>query len=223
MKSTLVRSALPLAFLCSAALAQTGSVPSAPTPGGSAAAPVASAPAGATKIGIINIQQAIALTNEGKRDIDALEKKFDPKRVELQSLNKEVEDLQKQLDSQGSKLNDEARNNLVKSIETKRKTLQRQAEDAQNDYQGQQQELVNRVGTKLMETLDKYAKANGFSMIIDVSGPQNPILWAQPNVDVTQQVAAAYNAASPVAATPARPATASSNPKPAAPSATSPK
>ena len=189
MKRTIASIALPLALLCAGAFAQTAATPSAAAP--AAAAPAATAaPAGPSKIGIINIQQAIALTNEGKRDIEGLEKKFDPKRQELQGLNKEVEDLKKQLDSQGSKLNEEARSNLVKSIESKQKTLQRQAEDAQNDYQGQQQELVNRVGTKLMEALDKCAKANGFSMIIDVSGPQNPILWAQPNVDVTQQVAA---------------------------------
>jgi Skp family chaperone for outer membrane proteins len=222
MKRTIASIALPLALLCAGAFAQTAATPSAAAP--AAAAPAASAaPAGPSKIGIINIQQAIALTNEGKRDIEGLEKKFDPKRQELQGLNKEVEDLKKQLDSQGSKLNEDARSNLVKSIESKQKTLQRQAEDAQNDYQGQQQELVNRIGTKLMEALDKYAKANGFSMIIDVSGPQNPILWAQPNVDVTQQVAAAYNATSPITAPAARPATASSNPKPAAPSASTPK
>ena len=218
MKRTIASIALPLALLCAGAFAQTAATPSAAAP--AAAAPAATTPAGPSKIGIINIQQAIALTNEGKRDIEGLEKKFDPKRQELQGLNKEVEDLKKQLDSQGSKLNEEARANLVKSIESKQKSLQRQAEDAQNDYQGQQQELVNRVGTKLMEALDKYAKANGFSMIIDVSGPQNPILWAQPNVNVTEQVAAAYNASSPIAAPAARPATASSNPKPAAPSAT---
>lgn len=181
------------------------------------------APAGPAKIGIINIQQAIALTNEGKRDIEALEKKFDPKRQELQTLNKDIEDLKKQLDSQGSKLNEDARNTLVKSIETKQKSLQRQAEDAQNDYNGQQQELVNRVGTKLMQELDKFAKTNGYSMIIDVSGPQNPVLWAQPNVDVTQQVAAAYNASSPASAPAAHPATASSKPAPATPSNISPK
>ncbi len=224
MKRTIASIALPLGLLCAGAFAQTAATHSAAAPAAAAPAPASSmAPAGPSKIGIINIQQAIALTNEGKRDIEGLEKKFDPRRQELQSLNKEVEDLKKQLDSQGSKLNDEARNNLVKSIETKQKALQRQAEDAQNDYQGQQQELVNRIGTKLMEALDKYAKANGFSMIIDVSGPQNPILWAQPNVDVTQQVAAAYNATSPIAAPAAHPATASSNPKPAAPSASTPK
>jgi outer membrane protein len=223
MKRTIASIALPLALLCAGAFAQTAATPSAAAPAAAAPAPSAAPPAGPSKIGIINIQQAIALTNEGKRDIEGLEKKFDPKRQELQGLNKEVEDLKKQLDSQGSKLNEDARSNLVKSIESKQKTLQRQAEDAQNDYQGQQQELVNRIGTKLMEALDKYAKANGFSMIIDVSGPQNPILWAQPNVDVTQQVAAAYNATSPIAAPAARPATASTNPKPAAPSASTPK
>ena len=219
MKSTFARIVTPLALLCATAFAQTAATPGAAAP----AAAATTAPAGGVKIGIINIQQAIALTNEGKRDIEGLEKKFDPKRQELQGLSKEVEDIQKQLDTQGSKLNDEARNNMVKSLETKRKSLQRQAEDAQNDYQGQQQELVNRIGTKLMEALDKYAKANGFALIIDVSGPQNPVLWAQPNVDVTQQVAAAYNATSPVAAPAARPATASSTPRPAAPSAPAPK
>ena len=121
MKRTIASIALPLALLCAGAFAQTAATPSAAAP--AAAAPAATAaPAGPSKIGIINIQQAIALTNEGKRDIEGLEKKFDPKRQELQGLNKEVEDLKKQLDSQGSKLNEEARSNLVKSIESKQKT-----------------------------------------------------------------------------------------------------
>jgi len=116
--------------------------------------------------------------------------------------------MQDQLKTQGDKLNDEARNKLVKDIETKQKSLQRQLEDAQGEYQGAQGELVNRIGGKLMEVLDKYAKANGYSMILDVSNPQSPVLWAGASSDVTQEIANAYNAQSSVpapASTPSAP------------------
>ena len=53
------------------------------------AAPAAAAPAptasAATKVGIINIQAAIVNSNEGQRDFESLQKKFDPKRAELEN------------------------------------------------------------------------------------------------------------------------------------------
>jgi outer membrane protein len=181
-------SLLALAVLASAAFAQT------------TAAPAAAAPAGPAKIAIIDIQKAIVATNEGRRDLEALQKKFEPKQAELQNLNKEVTDLQNQLKTQGDKLNDDARNNLAKSIESKQKTLQRNFEDAQADFQGQQNEVVNRIGQKLMETLDKFAKTNGYTVVLDVSTPQSPVLWANPSTDVTATVVELYNASSGVAA-----------------------
>jgi outer membrane protein len=205
MKRTLERFVLPLVLVSVAAIAQT-SAAAAP------ASPAETAPS-TTKVGIINIQRAIVLTNEGKRDLDALEKKFAPKQTELQSLQKEIASLQDQLKTQSDKLNDDARAKMVKDIESKQKTFQRNAEDAQNDFQSQQGELVNRIGQKLMEVLDKYAKEHGFSMIVDVSTQASPVLWAAANTDVTQEIATAYNAQSNVPA----PAT-----TPAAPSATRP-
>src|SRR4051812_17532333 len=182
-----------MVLLSVTALAQTGSA--APTP------PATTGSTGTgTKVGIINIQQAIMLTNEGKRDLEALDKKFEPQRTTLQNLQKEVQGMQDQLKTQGDKLNEEARAKLVRDIETKQKSLQRQLEDAQSEYQGAQGELVNRVGGKLMEVLDKYAKSNGYSMILDVSNPQSPVLWASAPIDVTQEIATAFNATSNVPA-----------------------
>jgi len=194
MKRTLARVVLPV-LLSVTALAQTGNAAPA-----AAAAPTTSAPTSSSKVGIINIQQAILLTNEGKRDLEALDKKFETPRTNLQNLQKEVADMQNQLKTQGDKLNDDARAKLAKDIEAKQKTLQRQLEDAQGDYQQQQGELVNRIGGKLMEVLDKYAKEKGYSVIVDVSNPQSPVLWASASTDVTQDIASAYNAASGVAA-----------------------
>ena len=161
------------------------------------AAPAASA---TTKVGIVNIQAAIVNSNEGQRDFETLQKKFDPKRTELESLNKEVDELQKKFNTQGDKLNDEARGDLLKQIDAKKKTLQRNYEDANTDIQAQQNEIANRIGQKLVEVLDKYAKDNNFTLILDVSGQTSPVLWAASSVDITKAVVEAYNAQSGVAA-----------------------
>ncbi len=203
MKRTFVSTALLAVILTMSAVAQAGAAkPAADTPSTSTAAPT-----GPTKVGIIEIQQVIAATNEGTRDLEALQKKFEPKRTELQNLSAEVDSLQKQLTTQGDKMNEDARNNLVKSIENKKKTLQRSGEDAQADYQQQVNELLNRLMQKMGPVIDKYAKDHGYTLIIDASNPQTPLIWAAPSVDISKPIVDAYNAQSGVPAPASTPGT----------------
>lgn len=203
------------------ALAQTAR-PAAPTP----APAQTQAPAGPspTKVGIINIELAIVGSNEGQRDFAALQKRFEPKQNELVALNKEVEDLKKQLNVQGNTMNDDARASLVKNIELKQKNLQRTAEDAQTDFQNQQKELANQIGRKILTVLDRYAKDNGFAVILDVSNPQSPVLWAGVSTDVTKAIVDAYNVESKVPPPPPAPAAGTTGARrPAAPPPTTTK
>ena len=85
--------------------------------------------------------------------------------------------------------------------------MQRSYEDANTDIQAQQNEIANRIGQKLVEVLDNYAKSNDFTLVLDVSGQASPVLWAASSVDITKAVVAAYNVKSGVAA-PVRPAAA---------------
>jgi outer membrane protein len=216
MSNMFARLLLATALLSMTALAQTNSA--APVP----------APAGGTKIGIITIQDAIVATNEGQRDFEALAKKFEPKRTELKGLSDEIETLKKQLNAQDSKLNDDARASLVKSIESKQKTLQRNQEDAQNDFQQQQAEIAQRILQKMGPVIDKYAKDNSLGLIIDASNPwpQGQVLWANESVNITKAIVDGYNAVSGVAApAPAAPSAAkpgATAPKPAAPKPATP-
>ena len=165
------------------------------------------------KIGVVDMQAAILSCNEGQRDFGALSQKFTPKKNEIDALTKEVNDLKSQYQTQQEKLNAEARDNLLKQIDTKQKTLNRTVEDAQGDAQGQQQEIVNRIGQKMYAVLEKYAKDNNYALVLDVAGQQNPVLWASEATNITPALVKAYNDQSGVAA-PAAP--------PAAPSATRP-
>ncbi|HZQ90328.1 MAG TPA: OmpH family outer membrane protein [Terriglobales bacterium] len=214
MKRTLTAFSLcAIVALSVTALAQGAA---ATSPGGAASAPPV-APSGSSKVGIINIQQAILASNEGRRDFEALAKKYEPRQAELQKENNEIDELKKQLNTQGDKMNDDAKNSLVKQIESRQRKLQQNAESFQSDAQAEQNDLANRIGQKLMTTLDKFAKENGYGLILDVSTPQSPVLWANvDSVDVTNAVVNAYNVQSGV---PAPPAAAPSATRPAAPAA----
>ena len=199
MKRTYVGTAVLALVLASVSLAQSS--PAAGTTPAAPATTAATAPAsGSVKVGIIDIQQAIVGTNEGARDFEALQKKFEPKRTELANLNTEIENLKKQLTTQGDKMNEEAHAALVKSIESKQKSLQRSAEDAQNDYQQQSNEIAQRILQKMAPVIDKFAKSNGYGLLLDSSNPwpQGPLLWATAGVDLTKTVVDAYNAQSSV-------------------------
>ena len=155
-----------------------------------------------TKIGVIDIQRAILATNEGRRDFEALTKKFEPKQVELKSLNDEVDNLKKQLTAQGDKLNEDERANRARTIQQKEKNLQRLLEDAQQDFQTQQGELAQRIGQKMIQVIENYARANGIALVVDGSNPQSGLIWAAEQTNISQQIVDAYNTQSGIAAPP---------------------
>ena len=225
MTSKFARFLMSTVFALSvAALAQTG-LPAAPSAAASnAAAPVAANATG-TRVGTVNVEQAIFATNEGQRDFEALSKKLEPKQTELKSQNDEVESLKKQLNTQGEKLNDDSRGTLVKQIEQKQKSLERSVQDARDDAQNQQNEIAQRILQKMGPMLVKYASDNGFGVIIDTSQPwpNGPVLWAGPAVDITRSVVELYNAQSGVPAPAAKPAATRPATSPAAkPASTTP-
>jgi len=198
------------------ALAQTGSAATPSSPAATPAAPSSAAPATTgtgTKVGAINIQEAIFGSNEGQRDLQGLQKKFEPKQNELKGQNDELEGLKKQLTAQQDKLNEEALATLKKQIEAKQKVFDRSVQDAQEDFGNQNQEIATRILQKMAPMIVKYSQENGFGMIVDTSKPwpQSNVLWWGETIDITKAVVDAYNVQSGVAA----PAAAA--PKPAAP------
>src|SRR5271169_2695192 len=201
-----------LVLVSMASLAQTGSA----TPSPAASTPAPAINQNNVKVGVIDMQGAIAGSNEGQRDFEALAKKFEPRRVELQKQNSDIEELKKQLSTQGDKMNPDAHEVLVKSIETKTKSLQRSAEDAQNEFQQQQNEIAQRILQKMAPVITKYVSDNGYGLLLDASAPwpQGPVVVATQSVDITRSVVDAYNAQSGVPAPPKTGAT-TTTPRPA--------
>ncbi len=182
-----------------------------------------------SKVGIINIQAAIIGTKEGQAAAKELEAKSAPKKRELEKLQADINGLKDKLGKLSSVGSDDQKNSLMREIDTKTKSFNRQVEDAQAELDQEQGRLLNELGGKVLAVLDKYAKDNGYSIILDVSAQNTPVMFAANGIDVTQEVVALYDknapagAGAPAAAPSAAPSVAPSAAKPAGTKPAAPK
>jgi outer membrane protein len=167
---------------------------------GSAAQAQSAAPGSASvgKIGVINVRQAIAGTAEGKQAGAELQSQFAPRQNELEALNKQINEVRGRLDAGQGKLNPEEAARLQREGETKARQAQRKQDEYQEDVNAAQAEVFDRIGRKMIDVLDRYARENGYVAILDTSAQNTPILFASTNIDVTQDIVRLYDQAYPV-------------------------
>jgi outer membrane protein len=174
-----------------------------------------------TKFGIIHIQNAIISTKDGQKAAADLTARFAPRKSELEKKQSTIAQLQDQLRKGSNTMSEEAKQKLMREIDQNTKSFNRETEDAQAELDQEQNKIMQELGQRVMAVIDKYAKDNGYALILDVSSQQTPVLYATNSIDITQDIIALYDKNSPSASS-AAPAT----PPPAAaakPAVTPPK
>jgi outer membrane protein len=167
------------------------------------------------KFAIINIQGAIISTKDGQKAAAELQQKMAPKKKELEQKQNDINAMQDQLNKGQNTLSDTAKNDLYKNIESKKKSLQREMEDAQADLEADQQKLLSQLGQKILAVIERYSRDNGFTMVIDVGSQNTPVIYASPSIDITKEIIELYDKSTASTSAPA-PAPTTSAPKPAA-------
>jgi outer membrane protein len=202
MKRSLSLVCMLASTLGASALAQTAAEPPS-APG----APAATAPAGPTKIAVIQFEAVVAQTNEGQRAFAELNTKFQPKQQQIKSESDEVDTLKKDMQTAGDKLSDAERQSRLRTIDEKEKTLQRNVEDARNDFSGEMNEKFSAIAQKVAGVMTRYAQENGYTLVLDAGSQQqqqaSPILWAAESTNISEAIVQAYNKQSGVPPQPA--------------------
>jgi outer membrane protein len=173
-----------------------------------------------SKVGVINIQQAIVSTKDGQKAAQDLQARFEPKSKEIEKRAADLQGLQQQYQKSSNTASEDQRARMAREIDQKQKALQRDNEDARAEIEQEQQKIINELGGRIMQVIDKYARDNAYTLILDVSSPQTPVLYMATGIDVTADIVKLYDAnapAPPPAAPAAKPAAMpTSAPKPAA-------
>lgn len=160
-----------------------------------------------TKIAIVNMRAAILGTKDGQKASQDLMAKVDPKRKEFATRQSEITQLEQQLEKGATVMSDGKREELARSIDEKKKRLQRDTEDAEEELQGDQQKMLQGLAQRMSAIVDKYAKDNGYALIIETSNPSTPVVYASSQVDITKEMIALYDKSAANGSSAANPST----------------
>src|SRR6202035_3386573 len=188
--------------------------------GGMQAQAAPGAAAAPTKIAVINVRNAIVATAEGKQAQAQLQSQFAPKQNELQGMQKQIEDLQRRLTEGARTLSDDEKTKMQRQGELLTRRLQRGNDDLNEELTAAQSEVVDGIGRKLLEVLDRYARENGYTAVLDTSAQASAVVYGSSQSDITQEIVRLYDQAYPVKSSSA--AGTSSAPKAPAPAAPAP-
>ena len=158
----------------------------------------AASPAGAGKVGVINIRAAIGNTAEGKQAQAELQSKFAPQQTEIENMNKQINDLRQRLAACEGKCSQDEIQRLTTQGQRLTAQFDRKNNEFNEDSNAALSEVIDRIGRKMVDVLDKYAGQNGYSVVLDSSAQNNPILFAASQIDVTQDIVRLYDQAYPV-------------------------
>ncbi len=148
--------------------------------------------ASAQKVAVINSQKAVLDTEEIKKAQTDLEAKFKPRQDKIVNLQKDLQNIQAQL--QSGKLNALGEQELNAEGQKKQRDLQRLQQDLQDDVNAERNDILQRSGTRMQEVVKKMAEEKGLDIVIDTT---NAVFY-KPAFDLTAEAVTAYNKAYPV-------------------------
>jgi outer membrane protein len=197
VKNRAFLSCFALALLCVAPAVKAQTNASNPPQGASA---------NANKVAVIRMQFAIVNTAAGKQASAEINSQFAPRRVEMDGIKKQIEDINKQLSTQASMLSEEEAAKKERMGKVLSDKLQRLGEELQEEGNAAEADAVDQIGKRMLDVVTRYAKENGYSLVIDGSNQQTMmVLYAATTADITDDVVNLYDKQYPVkaASTPA--------------------
>jgi outer membrane protein len=144
------------------------------------------------KVGIVNSQEILEKSIEGKKAIAQLEEKNRKTQQDLAKLDDQIRQLETKLNTQGLTMTQEAIISLSADLDRKRTERQRMAEDATKDMQELQQRLYLKIQNEVMPIINKLGQEKGLDLILDLRA--SGVLYFNPVVDLTSEVIRRYDA-----------------------------
>jgi outer membrane protein len=146
------------------------------------------------KVGVVNFQKAISDTAELKKAQNDLIAKFKPRQDELDKANRDLNDLQTQLQSTQGKLSPSAQADLEARAQRTQRLAERINQDLQDDVQKERDETIQRLGSRMTEVVKKLMGEKGLDAILDSSA----LVSFKDTLEITADATAAYDKAYPV-------------------------
>ncbi len=149
------------------------------------------------KIGVINSQEVLEKSAEGKRVIARLQERDKANQAALTKIDDDIRQLETKLNTQRLTLSEEALYQMNSDLQKKSTDRKRLAEDSYRDWQDLQLKLFNRVQSELIPIIEQLGKEKGMDIIFDLA--KSGAVYFNPVIDLTDEIIKRYDASKPTA------------------------
>lgn len=146
----------------------------------------------AIKIGVVNSQDVLERSAEGKRVMAQIQDKDKQNQDRLGTLDDEIRNLETRINTQRLTLTNEAMLQLSSDLEKKRTERKRFGEDSLREMQEFTGRLFQRVQTELLPIIEQVGKDKSLDVIFDLA--RSGAIYFNPTIDLTQEVITRYDA-----------------------------
>jgi outer membrane protein len=167
----------------------------------------AAAPAGPTKIGVVNITRLMQDSPHARAAQATLQTEFGSEEREIQTLTQSIQTRQEKLIKDQATMSQQQRDAAERDLRDSAIDLQAKQDKVQDKFTARRNEEMNKLQRAVLEEVQKYAQTNGFDLVL-----ADGVLYAGAALDITAPVLQALQARGPAVApaaapAPARPAT----------------
>jgi len=143
------------------------------------------------KIGVVDLQMAIASTKEGKAAKEKLEKMAKKKQEELDKKVETIKKLEEEMKKQMPLMSDAGKQEMLEKYRKQGLELQRLYMDNQTALAKEKGDLLEPILKKMGAVVQDIALSNGYTLIVDRS--DGAVLYYDPATDLTTEVIKRYN------------------------------
>ena len=144
------------------------------------------------KIGYVDMQKAVQSTKAGQKAKKELETEFEKRKKTLQAKEADLKKMGEDLEKKAMVLSDDVKAKKQKEFQTQMMEFQQNVQKNQTEIQEQERKLTEPILKKLSEVIDDIAKKDKYTVILEKR--ENAVLWAQKELDITDEVVKAYEA-----------------------------
>ena len=149
----------------------------------------------AAKVAVVDIQRCMKESNEGKRVSDSLKKDIEAMQLRYNKAQKEVTDLNKEIEKQSLMLSLDAKESKQNELEKKNRELTYLAQDLEEEQTAAQQSATQKILKEITAVVESIAKQQAFDLVLEKSN--SGIIFTSSAIDITDQVLNEYNKVKP--------------------------
>lgn len=142
-----------------------------------------------TKVGVVNLQRAVLESAEIKKASVDLEAKYKPQQMELEKLQRDLQSIQQNLQTNAGKLTPQAEAELTAQGQRKQREFQRKSEDLQAEVDRVRNEILGKTSQRMQDVVKKIAEEKGLDMVVDISNT----IYFKPAMEITTEAIAAFD------------------------------